>query len=159
MIFDLQSIGHGVKVARTLGGLSQADLAIRAGVSRATINALENGAIKEIGVNRLSRIVRVAENLPPASSGRERTTVTAHGKSDALRLSFPYDWSNPDLPDDVLISKVIQRGIFEDIVRVAAKYGIQKVRAMADSFATDHPFAASGLHRMLSNISKVAEIA
>ena len=157
MIFDLQSIGHGVKVARTLGGLSQADLAIRAGVSRATINALENGALKEIGVNRLSRIVRVAESLPPASS--VRVSTTALGKSDALHLSFPYDWSNPDIPDDVLISKVIQRGIFEDIVRVSAKYGIQKVRAMADSFATDHPFAASGLHRMLSNISKVAEIA
>lgn len=158
MMFDLQSIGRGVKEARLLGGVSQADLAARAGVSRATINALENGSIKEIGVNRLSRIVSVAESLPPPTKEPGAVSFSS-GKSDALNLSFPYDWSNPNIADDVLISKVIERGLFEDIVRVAAKYGMKKVRAAADSFAADNPFAASGVHRMLSNISKVAGIA
>lgn len=158
MVFDIRSIGRGVKQARLLGGVSQAGLAARAGVSRATINALENGSIKEIGVNRLSRIVSVAESLPPATP-EAGAVACSGGKPDVLNLSFPYDWSNPNIADDVLIAKVIERGLFEDIVRVAAWYGMKKVRAAADSFAADNPLAASGLHRMLGNISKVAGIA
>lgn len=36
-------LGNGLKVARTALGLTQADLAERVGVSRKTINTVENG--------------------------------------------------------------------------------------------------------------------
>lgn len=158
-MFNLQSIGRRVREARLLGGVSQAGLALRAGVSRATINALENGSLKEIGVNRLSGIVSAAENLAPARLATSDKTVAASGKSATMNLSFPYDWSNPNITDDVLILKVIERGLFEDIVRVAAKVGMNKLRSAADAFTAANPLAAASLHRILNNISKAIEIA
>lgn len=46
-------------------------------------------------------------------------------------LKFPYDWSNPDIPDDVFLYRVLERGITEDIVRVAFRYGTEAVLAQA----------------------------
>ncbi|MDQ2775640.1 MAG: helix-turn-helix transcriptional regulator [Acidobacteriota bacterium] len=53
----LDSIGAKVAEARREQGLRQADLASRSGLSRATIDALENGRAGDIGVSRLIRIL------------------------------------------------------------------------------------------------------
>jgi transcriptional regulator with XRE-family HTH domain len=50
-------IGQAVAAARSSAGLRQADLANRAGLSRATIDALENGRASDIGVSKLSRLL------------------------------------------------------------------------------------------------------
>ncbi len=65
MLIDLTSIGQQIRRSRLHTGLSQAELARLSDVSRATINGLENGTIKEIGVNRLNRIVKAT--TPPLS--------------------------------------------------------------------------------------------
>jgi len=54
---SLGQLGEGISDARKDQGLRQIDLAKRAGVSRATIDALENGRASDIGVSRLSRIL------------------------------------------------------------------------------------------------------
>lgn len=46
-------IGLAVHSKRREMGLTQAELAKRSGLSRATISALENGMLAELGINRL----------------------------------------------------------------------------------------------------------
>lgn len=56
---SLRKIGQIVASTRTDRGLRQVDLAKQAGLSRATIDALENGRASDIGVSRLTRILSV----------------------------------------------------------------------------------------------------
>lgn len=72
-------------------------------------------------------------------------------KSMTLNLSFPYDWSNPDISDDALILSVLNRCIFEDVCRVARKYGIAHIRALYEGMPRDDVGDAI-LGRMLKNI-------
>lgn len=48
-------------------------------------------------------------------------------KSELLELSFPYDWSNPDISDESLIFSILKRGIFEDLCKACAYFGIEKI--------------------------------
>jgi hypothetical protein len=51
--------------------------------------------------------------------------------SQRIGLSFPCDWSNRNMSPDLLIAKVLERGIFLDIAKVSIYYGIERVRAVA----------------------------
>ncbi|MBI5891401.1 MAG: helix-turn-helix transcriptional regulator [Nitrosomonadales bacterium] len=150
MQLNLKTAGLQIKQSRLRAGISQAELASLAGVSRATINGLENGSINEIGVNRLNRIVAVCQGLV---SVREVTSPSIR-KSAALELSFPYDWSNSAMPDALLIDKVVERGLFEDMVKVAARFGTTPLRRSIDKFSAKNRTAAPTLNRMLGNIEK-----
>lgn len=72
-------------------------------------------------------------------------------KSQQLKLTFPYDWSNPAISDEALIVNVLQRGIYEDICRVCAYYGVETVEQVACRLQTTQR-AFSPLPRMLLNI-------
>jgi transcriptional regulator with XRE-family HTH domain len=54
---DLLTIGEQIKAARKRLGLSQRELSLRSGVSRARIEALENQRIPDIGFKNLLRIM------------------------------------------------------------------------------------------------------
>ncbi len=153
MLIDLKNTGQQIRHARQQRGISQAELARLADVSRATIIGIENGTVKEIGVNRLNRIV-AASQVPQAPSRTRAAAQPAARKSQTLSLSFPYDWSNPAMRDDALIAKVIERGLFEDIAKVAARYGLEPVQRAAAAFTARNPAAATALNRMLANIEK-----
>lgn len=58
-MFDLTQIGKGIVSARKQSGLTQLQLATKAGVSRPTIALLENGRATEIGYSKLARILAV----------------------------------------------------------------------------------------------------
>ncbi|MFA7398882.1 MAG: transcriptional regulator [Sideroxydans sp.] len=147
MLIDIQAIGIQIKQSRLQAGISQAELARLADVSRATINGIENSTIKEIGVNRLNRVVATSLNLPNA-------TAQAKRKSENLNLSFPYDSSNSSIPDSLLIDKVVERGLFEDMVKIAVRYGVEALRLSVISFISKNNASAPSLNRMLSNIEK-----
>lgn len=55
----LNEIGRRVASARKENRLTQLELATRAGVSRPTIDLLENGRATEIGYSKLARILSV----------------------------------------------------------------------------------------------------
>jgi transcriptional regulator with XRE-family HTH domain len=55
----LKEIGQQVASARKEKRLTQLELATRAGVSRPTIDLLENGRATEIGYSKLTRILAV----------------------------------------------------------------------------------------------------
>lgn len=152
---NLISIGEKIRRARTAGGLTQAELAQRANVSRATISALESGTIKEIGINRLMEIVRNADSIQVKTESA--APQNTNRKSQALQLSFPYDWSNPSMKDEVLIDSVLERGIFEDIVRIYAAYGEQIVSERIKGVIRQNPASAKPLNRMFESITTAAQ--
>jgi len=150
MLIDIQAVGLQIKRSRLQAGISQAELARLADVSRATINGIENGSIIEIGVNRLNRVVAASRRLPSSRS----ILVQSNRKSARLNLSFPYDWSNSSMPDALLIDKVVERGLFEDMAKVAVRYGTEPLRRSVTSFTSKNSAAAPSLNRMLGNIEK-----
>jgi transcriptional regulator with XRE-family HTH domain len=58
-MWSLADIGKQIATARKERRLTQLELAKRAGVSRPTIDLLENGRAAEIGYSRLARILTV----------------------------------------------------------------------------------------------------
>jgi transcriptional regulator with XRE-family HTH domain len=69
----LDEIGKQIATARKTRGLRQADVAREAGLSRATVDALENGRAADIRWSKLTRILRCVELeavVQPAQRGR-----------------------------------------------------------------------------------------
>lgn len=56
-MLPLDSLGEQIAIARKARTLTQTEVARQARVSRATLESLENGRIREIGVRKLSRIL------------------------------------------------------------------------------------------------------
>ena len=74
----------------------------------------------------------LALSANPADEGpaRDGGKVPKTRKSEWLGLSAPYDWPNPDIPDDALIAKVGSSLRFEDIAALCAHYGLDRVRSV-----------------------------
>jgi transcriptional regulator with XRE-family HTH domain len=53
MHMDLQQIGQKLREARKSQGRTQSQVAAPLGMSRATVSAIENGTVSEIGVRKL----------------------------------------------------------------------------------------------------------
>jgi len=56
---NLLDVGQSIRKYRKELRLTQAEVALRSGVSRATLNALENGQLLELGVTRLMSVLSV----------------------------------------------------------------------------------------------------
>jgi hypothetical protein len=79
--------------------------------------------------------------------------ANAPRKSTKIGLSGAYDWSSPNMRDDVLIGSVLEKHQFEDVVRLCLHYGLPKVRRVARRRALDTMTSATVV-RMLRNISR-----
>jgi transcriptional regulator with XRE-family HTH domain len=72
-MLDLVTLGDEISKHRKHLKLSQAVLARRAGISRATLDALENGRARELGYLKLTKLLAALGlelKLQPASSDR-----------------------------------------------------------------------------------------
>lgn len=58
-MLDLMSIGEQIARRRKTLKLTQAELSERAGLSRATLDALENGRSGEVGFSKVTRLLNV----------------------------------------------------------------------------------------------------
>jgi hypothetical protein len=74
-------------------------------------------------------------------------------KSIKLGLSGAYDWSSTQIKDHALITKVLEKHKFEDLVRLCLYYGVSRVKKVFKQSAFDSMTSAS-VKRMLRNISK-----
>ena len=81
---SLAEIGQRIASARKERRLTQTELASRAGVSRPTIDLLENGRASEIGYSKLARILAaVGFELRLQTIARERPTLDDLLKEDS----------------------------------------------------------------------------
>lgn len=55
-IMDFEAIGAAIRAARKDAGRTQHEVAANLGMSRATISAIENGSVGEIGVRKLDAL-------------------------------------------------------------------------------------------------------
>lgn len=67
-------------------------------------------------------------------------------------FTFPYAWSNPSLPQDKLVAAVLERGLFEDLCRLALEIGLPALRAAWRKLPAE-PLRDVALERMLGNIA------
>ena len=79
--------------------------------------------------------------------------TNAPRKSVKIGLSGAYDWSNPNIKDDVLIGKVLEVHKFEDVARLCFYYGVPKVKRVFKQRDFE-PTTNASVTRMLTNISK-----
>ena len=76
IMLDLISLGNQIAERRKTLKLSQAALARKAGVSRATIDALENGRAGELGFSKLTKLLAaVGLELKLQAAGSQRPTL------------------------------------------------------------------------------------
>lgn len=72
---NLQQIGSVLRDARKTSGQSQQELAQPLGMSRATISAIENGTVSEIGVRKLMALCAALGLSIQVSSFENRPTL------------------------------------------------------------------------------------
>ena len=72
---DMQEIGALMRRARKASGRSQEDLAKPLGMSRATISAIENGTVGEIGVRKLMALCAALGLSVQVSALEKRPTL------------------------------------------------------------------------------------
>lgn len=79
----LSSIGSQIATRRKALGLSQSELARKAGVSRATLEALENGRSGELGFSKVANILAaLGLELKIQEANRQRPTLEELLKED-----------------------------------------------------------------------------
>lgn len=49
----------------------------------------------------------------------------------AKPLSFPYNWANSNMSEETLIACVLRKNRFQDVIRICAQYGLDRVSAVA----------------------------
>jgi transcriptional regulator with XRE-family HTH domain len=76
IMFDLISLGDQIAERRKRLKFSQTDLARKAGLSRATLDALENGRAGELGFSKVAKLL--------AALGLELTLQTASSQRPTL---------------------------------------------------------------------------
>jgi transcriptional regulator with XRE-family HTH domain len=76
IMLDLSSIGFQIAERRKTLKLSQTNLASKAGVSRATLDALENGRAGELGFSKLTKLLTaLGLELKLQAGGSQRPTL------------------------------------------------------------------------------------
>ena len=73
--------------------------------------------------------------------------------STLLNLSFPYDWSNSDIDENVFILRILEGCFIEDIVKCVHHFGIQRVFSVLQMI--DNSLTLKISERQLANIKTV----
>jgi len=120
----LREIGNRIRSERRSKGLTQAHLAEEAGLSRATLNGLEKGTVRELGFHKLDAILEILGlELAPTRAKK------GAGPSPVLikRMANRYVWWQPpevSVKDPRrVIAQVMDVGTIEDIRALAKGVG------------------------------------
>jgi transcriptional regulator with XRE-family HTH domain len=120
----LQEIGNRIRSERRTKGLTQARLAEKAGLSRATLIGLEKGTVRELGFHKLDALLGILGLELAPTRARKRT-----GPSPILmkRMAQRYIWWRPpEAPVEDprrVIAQVMDVGTYEDIQELAKAVG------------------------------------
>ena len=121
---ELSDIGYRIRSERTRRGLTQARLAEEAGLSRATLNGLEKGTVRELGFHKLDAILGILGlELAPTRARK------GAGPSSILmkRMAKRYIWWQPPEASVAdprrVIAQVMDVGTLEDVQALARAVG------------------------------------
>jgi transcriptional regulator with XRE-family HTH domain len=88
----IAELGARIRQARKSRGLTQAALAKQAGVTRETLNQLETGQAKDLGIAKVFRLLRILEVdvslMPRARTARDYVRLAAAAGSTGFRESL-----------------------------------------------------------------------
>jgi len=121
---ELSEIGNRIRSERRRKGLTQARLAEAAGLSRATLNGLEMGAVRELGFRKIDAILGILGLELAPTRARKGT-----GPSPILikRMAQRYIWWQPPevsvADPQRVIAQVMDVGTLEDIQALAEAVG------------------------------------
>jgi len=90
----LQALGYEIRRARTARGMPQARLAAEAGLSRTTLNQLENGLFPDLGVKKVQAILDrlgLALSIQPATDRADPIRMAATTASVSYRSPLTED--------------------------------------------------------------------
>ena len=83
----IQELGSSVRTRRSDMGLTQTTLAKLSGLSRATVNQVENGTINDLSLTRASKLLGVLGLSMTVTTPRPRHSKSRGAKSSALDLA------------------------------------------------------------------------
>ncbi len=91
-----EQIGHEIKRFRLARGLTQAQLAAAANVSRTTLNQLENGLVKDLGIRKVQAILEqlglvLATQSPPKSREPDFLSLASTTASVSFKTALTDD--------------------------------------------------------------------
>jgi transcriptional regulator with XRE-family HTH domain len=95
---NLVEVGERIRARRVETGLLQGQVAKLTGISRVTINQLENGTLGDLGFAKLKRVLDllgVCINLAPAVTRSSALVLAAR----SISISYPDVVSAPELAD------------------------------------------------------------
>lgn len=153
----LKNLGLHIKNQRLAANLTQRELSERASLSYSSLRKIEStGAasmadyvglwsyfgsgypVAESASTQLIERKRARKRKPKLErSPNLETNAIAATQFQPLTLSFPYDWSNPNMPADTLIAKVLERAAFDDVSKIFARYGTSRVIQVARDHQID----------------------
>ena len=120
----LREIGNRIRSERRRNGLTQARLAEKAALSRATLNCLETGTIRELGFHKLDAILGILGlELAPTRARKGEGTSPVLMKRMAQRYIW---WQPPDvsvMDSRRVVAQVMDVGTLEDIQALAEAVG------------------------------------
>jgi transcriptional regulator with XRE-family HTH domain len=166
----LKDVAENLRSIRKEKQWTQAEMAAAADIARVTVARMETQASKDMSLQAVLNILNSAGyELKVSAKGKRKPgaeKVLGKGQPEAVRrylalvqprlnvsplqLEFPYNWSNPDMPDDTLIRKVLDKGRFHDLAVICKKYGLAHVRELA----ADQLSSSPSLQRSFANIEQ-----
>ncbi len=103
----LQELGHQIRQARLARRLTQARLAAEAGLSRTTLNQLENGLFPDLGVKKVQAILdHLGLTLSLQEAGGERAQDFLQMATTTANVSFKSVLTEDELVRMLLTGKV-----------------------------------------------------
>lgn len=103
----LQELGYEIRRARTARGLTQAQLAVAAGLSRTTLNQLENGLFPDLGVKKVQAILdRLGLDLSVEQAQKARRQDFIQMACTTASVSFKETLTPDELVHALLSGKV-----------------------------------------------------
>jgi|SRR5579862_2342956 len=133
MTLDLQAIGHEIRRSRLARGLTQGQLAAAAHITRTTLNQLESGLVKDLGIRKVQSVLKelglaLAVEQPP-----KKIPDFVRLASSAASVSFKTALTERELLHALLTGKVPQnrrphlRALLEEAPRALLKGLVQQV--------------------------------
>lgn len=103
----LQDLGAAIRKARDARGLTQQQLAIAAGLSRNTLNRLENGVFPDLGIKKAQAILtelNMELAIKPARRGAQKLKFASMA-SASVNVSFRKELTSEELVHALLSGK------------------------------------------------------